>query len=104
RNCDNEKIRETQACEQHQQQWKKYVTQHKRQSASGFRRIAQRPTENLPWISTNMQAEQPHDEPILEMEYKNYFTAPSFYCVETICAPCGVVIAWAKFPKAESPT
>jgi len=24
--------------------------------------------------------------------------------VETICAPCGVVIAWAKFAKAESPT
>ena len=51
-----------------------------------------------------MQAEQPHDEPMLEMEYKNYFSAPRFYCVETICAPCGVVIAWAKFPKAESPT
>ncbi len=24
--------------------------------------------------------------------------------METICAPCGVVIAWAKFAKAESPT
>jgi hypothetical protein len=24
--------------------------------------------------------------------------------VETITAPCGVVIAWTKFPKAESPT
>ncbi|KAF8986787.1 hypothetical protein BDQ17DRAFT_1217781, partial [Cyathus striatus] len=31
----------------------------------------------------------------------NYFVAPRFYCVETICAPCGVVIAWAKFVKAE---
>ena len=29
---------------------------------------------------------------------------PCFYCVETICAPCGVVIAWTKFAKAESPT
>ncbi|KAF8871465.1 hypothetical protein BD779DRAFT_1613941 [Infundibulicybe gibba] len=27
-----------------------------------------------------------------------------FYCVETICAPCGVVIAWTKFDKSESPT
>ncbi len=27
-----------------------------------------------------------------------------FYCVETICALCGVVIAWAKFAKSESPT
>ncbi|KAF8869482.1 hypothetical protein BD779DRAFT_1457355 [Infundibulicybe gibba] len=27
-----------------------------------------------------------------------------FYCVETICAPCGAVIAWTKFDKSESPT
>jgi len=104
RNCDNTKIRGTQACQQHQQQWKKYVTQHKRQSAPGFRRITQRPAENLPWVSANVQTEQPHDEPMEEVEYKNYFSAPRFYCVETICAPCGVVVAWAKFPKAESPT
>ncbi|KAF8225621.1 hypothetical protein L208DRAFT_1305619 [Tricholoma matsutake] len=39
-----------------------------------------------------------------EVEHRNYFSAPRFYCVETICAPCGVVIAWEKFPKAESPT
>jgi hypothetical protein len=51
-----------------------------------------------------MQTEQPHDEPIPDREHKNYFSAPRFYCVKTICAPCGVVIAWAKFPKAESPT
>jgi hypothetical protein len=24
--------------------------------------------------------------------------------VETICAPCGVVIAWTKFARSESPT
>ena len=24
--------------------------------------------------------------------------------METVCAPCGVVIAWAKFAKSESPT
>jgi len=35
---------------------------------------------------------------------KNYFTPHRSYCVETICAPCGVVIAWAKFAKSESPT
>jgi len=56
------------------------------------------------WVSANVQTEQPHDEPMEEVEYKNYFSAPRFYCVETICAPCGVVVAWAKFPKAESPT
>src|SRR6266498_995200 len=26
------------------------------------------------------------------------------YCVETICAPCGTVIAWTKFDRSESPT
>jgi len=41
---------------------------------------------------------------MLETEQKNYFSAPRFYCVETICAPCGVVVTWAKFPKSESPT
>jgi hypothetical protein len=46
--CDNIKISGTQACKQHQQQWKKYATQHKRQSAPGFRRITQRPAETLP--------------------------------------------------------
>ena len=30
--------------------------------------------------------------------------APRFYCVETICAPCGTVIAWTLFDKAESET
>src|SRR6266498_794453 len=33
-----------------------------------------------------------------------YFGPSRFYCVETICAPCGTVIAWAKFARAESPT
>ncbi|KAF8878976.1 hypothetical protein CPB84DRAFT_1817459 [Gymnopilus junonius] len=27
-----------------------------------------------------------------------------FYCVETLCAPCGVVIAWTKFARSESTT
>jgi hypothetical protein len=48
---------------------------------------------------------QQHDEePTAGNQRDNYFIAPRFYCVETICAPCGVVIAWTKFAKAESPT
>jgi CxC5 like cysteine cluster associated with KDZ transposases/CxC6 like cysteine cluster associated with KDZ transposases len=34
--CDTDKIKGTQACQQHQQQWKKHVSQNKRQYASGF--------------------------------------------------------------------
>jgi hypothetical protein len=51
-------------------------------------------------------AHQPHDQPVEEsrQQVKYHFTAPRFYCVETICAPCGVVIAWTKFAKSESPT
>ncbi|KAM6503968.1 hypothetical protein JOM56_000911 [Amanita muscaria] len=41
---------------------------------------------------------------ILMSRSKDCFIPPKMYCVETICAPCGVVVAWAKFVKAESPT
>ncbi|KAF9493240.1 hypothetical protein BDN71DRAFT_1508809 [Pleurotus eryngii] len=40
-------------------------------------------------------------EEVSGTKYNNYFSASRFYCVETICAPCGVVIAWCKFAKAE---
>ncbi|KAF8983847.1 hypothetical protein BDQ17DRAFT_1393908 [Cyathus striatus] len=40
----------------------------------------------------------PHDDaPAPHEEQNHYFTAPQFYCVETLCAPCGAVIAWTKF-------
>ena len=40
----------------------------------------------------------------VDYQRKHYFGSSRFYCVETICAPCGTVIAWTKFDKAESPT
>ncbi len=47
----------------------------------------------------------PHDGPVLpDRENKHYFSPNRFYCVETVCAPCGTVIAWTKFAKSESPT
>src|SRR5438309_10755040 len=37
---------------------------------------------------------QPYnEEPAEELAKKNYFSPAQFYCMETICAPCGVVIA-----------
>ncbi|KAF8990321.1 hypothetical protein BDQ17DRAFT_1393155 [Cyathus striatus] len=33
---------------------------------------------------------------------QSYFSPNRYYCVETVCAPCGVVIAWKKFVKSES--
>lgn len=98
--CTNQRIGKIQACQEHQEEW----FNHLRQTLPGFRRVVRRPEENLSWQPTPSTNTQPHDEPTPETQRSAYFVAPRFYCVETICAPCGVVIAWTKFAKAESPT
>ena len=62
------------------------------------------PNENLPWNTETPRNVQPHDEEASETLKKNYFSPGHFYCAEILCAPCGVVIAWTKFAKSESPT
>lgn len=104
RDCPNDKIRDTQACQEHQQQWKKHVDLHSRQALAGVHRALQRPGENVEWLNPVQQNSHPHDQPVPENHKAHYFSPSRFYCVETLCAPCGVVIAWAKFAKAESPT
>ena len=104
RGCNNQKVLGTQACQQHAGDWNKHVKNHSRHSYHGARRQLQRPGENLPWQPAAHINLQPHDEVTSETLRKNYFTPSRFYCVETICAPCGIVIAWAKFAKSESPT
>ena len=64
----------------------------------------QRPAENLEWNPAIVENVQPHDQEAPEIARKYYFGSAWFYCVETICAPCGVVIGWNKFAKSESPT
>jgi hypothetical protein len=108
-NCQNIKVNPTHACHQHQSEWKKYIQSHSRENLSGVRRMLKRPEENLPWQINNVQRNvQPHDQEVdpnaLEPQRKHYFGPSRFYCVETICAPCGIVIAWTKFDKSESPT
>ncbi|TFK18792.1 hypothetical protein FA15DRAFT_558263, partial [Coprinopsis marcescibilis] len=48
---------------------------------------------------------QPHDQPEEEEQERvsHYFGPKQYYCVETICYPCGAVKAWALFAKSESP-
>ena len=108
RDCQNPKQDPTQACEQHQNNWRTHVLRYGQQSMLGIRRIIRRTAEERhPWLPNhNQQAPQAHDEPDdgQEIQQNSYFRAPRFYCVETMCAPCGVVIAWTKFVKAESPT
>jgi hypothetical protein len=103
RDCVNPKVAGTKACRIHQEQWNAHIQKHKHHSLPGARRIFQQ-TNTQPWLRGRQSTTQPHDEPAEEPERKNYFSPSRFYCVETICAPCGVVIAWAKFAKSESPT
>ena len=105
KNCSNSKAEYSQTCQLHHSHWHSHVMHFGKQSLLGIRRLLLHTEEEhqelLPPI--NQQA-QPHDEPPVEVQSKNnYFVAPHFCCVETICAPCGVVLAWTKFHKSESP-
>jgi hypothetical protein len=104
--CSRIKLTGTQACAQHQEQWYQHIIRYGCQSLSGFTRLLRRSeTENQPWLPQTRRYTAPHDQPgASTSQCKTYFQASRFYCVETICAPCGVVIAWAKFAKSESPT
>jgi hypothetical protein len=105
RGCTNAKVTGSQACEEHQENWYAHVVRYGRQSILGICRMLRRTEEErLEWLPDTARQVQPHDEPAPARRRGNYFIAPRFYCVETICAPCGVVIAWTKFARAESPT
>jgi len=73
---------------------------------SGLRRALQRPAEREAWQGElTTQNQHQHDEEQDDADTrKHYFGSSRFYCVETLCAPCGTVIAWTLFSKAESPT
>ena len=77
---------------------------HRQQVLGGYRRAIRRPDETLPWMPAVQHQVQNHDEEQEAPRSRDCFIPPRMYCVETICAPCGVVIAWSKFQKAESPT
>jgi hypothetical protein len=103
--CAQPRVRDSLACQAHQAAWRKYKFDHSRSSLAGVRRMLQRPGERNPWQPGLRRTDQPHDnDQDIEIPRLHYFGPGKFYCVETICAPCGVVIAWTKFDKSESPT
>ena len=107
RDCTNRRVEGTSACQTHQPEWRKYKKHHSRQTQSGVRRMLQRQGENLAWNvdQRRPRQQQQHDDPSEEPPLSpNYFSPARYYCVETICAPCGVVIAWTKFARSESTT
>jgi hypothetical protein len=105
-NCNNPKVPPSQTCAQHQNRWYQHAVRYGQQSLLGIRQLVRHSAEEgLAWLPSINRPVQYHDqEPAALNKKDNYFVAPHFYCVETICAPCGVVIAWTKFAKAESPT
>jgi hypothetical protein len=104
KDCQNPKASNIHTCHQHEHIWHSHVQRYGKASPLGIKRLLRRSEEeSLPWLQTVPRRIQPHDEPTPEpARHSHYFVAPRFYCVETICAPCGVVIAWTKFARAES--
>jgi hypothetical protein len=103
RDCTDILIPSTMACANHQGLWNKYKLDHSAGGLAGSKRMLNRRQENLPWSSKSDHEHQPHDQPAPDQaKTKHFFGPATFYCVETICAPCGVVVAWAKFAKSES--
>ena len=103
--CNNNKVHPTQACHQHKSEWDKHIHNRSPGALAGVRRMLRRPGENVEWLPSLQQNSLPHDGPVPpDRENKHYFSPNRFYCVETVCAPCGTVIAWTKFAKSESPT
>jgi hypothetical protein len=103
RDCTETSVRPTKACAAHQSAWNKYQLDHSAASLAGSKRMLNRQQENLEWNPKPEQEFQPHDQPAPEpKKLKHFFGPATFYCVETICCPCGVVEAWAKFARAES--
>jgi hypothetical protein len=104
--CNQDRIPLTQACQQHQHQWQNHIQNRAPGALAGVRRMLRRPEENMEWLPNPIQHDHhPHDGPALpDRAVKNYFSPNRYYCVETVCAPCGTVIAWTKFARSESPS
>src|SRR6202790_5036391 len=92
-NCNNPKVPPSQTCAIHYNRWYSQVIRYGRQSLLGVRRLVRRSEEeHLPWLPQVRCQVQPHDAAAAPQNRKdNYFVAPRFCCVETICAPCGTV-------------
>src|SRR6202050_1754086 len=106
RDCDRPKVAPSHTCAIHQNRWHQHIIRHGRQSLLGIRRLIRRSEEErVEWLPRRNRQVQPHDEDTSsESRRDNYFVPPRFYCVETLCAPCGAVHAWTLFDKSESPT
>jgi hypothetical protein len=61
RGCTSTKKSGTQACTEHQGEWKKHSHRRSKQSLAGVKRMLQQPGENVPWQPSNERPVQPHN-------------------------------------------
>lgn len=94
------------ACLRHQALWKDHLRRKHKSTLNGLRRVLQKRNQDREeWQPQSTQVAPAHDDEVGDDGNRHHYFSPSrFYCVETICAPCGTVIAWTKFDKSESPT
>ncbi|KAF9492756.1 hypothetical protein BDN71DRAFT_1483711 [Pleurotus eryngii] len=99
--CNKIKVGRTQACEDHQEQWRTFRGCYANTSLLGVQQILRRAQEERQdWLPHAAEAEELEHGNLQEQKVEEV-SGTKFYCVETICPPCGVVIAWHKFAKAE---
>ena len=102
--CEEDCVQDTLACVEHAQLWRKHTQRRSQGFLHGLRWVLRQPNDRQAWQQENQNNQQAHDEEQPEPIQQHYFSPGQFYCVETITALCGVVIAWTKFDKSESPT
>jgi hypothetical protein len=103
--CTSNTVEGTLACQGHQAKWQRFLRNHQAKQLSGYRRALRRADDTWPWMPQMPANQQPHDQGVVDHGgSRDHFIPSRSYCVETICAPCGIVVAWAKFATAESPT
>jgi hypothetical protein len=103
-NCTNDKQGQTLACEAHQAKWRRFQKYHQARQMSGYRRALRQADDTLPWMQQRSSNQQPHDQEANDSQSnKDHFIPSRTYCVETLCAPCGVVVAWTNLQRQSHP-
>ncbi|KAF9488941.1 hypothetical protein BDN71DRAFT_1484984 [Pleurotus eryngii] len=74
-------------CQEHEEEMKDHC--HMKGCNKNKRMLRRAQEERQDWLPHTAGAEEV--EEVSGTKYNNYFSAPRFYCVETICAPCGGV-------------
>ena len=70
----------------------KYTQNHSPAIFAGVYRLLQQPGQNLECLPNPIQHDHHshYGPPHQDWTLKNYFSPNHFYCVENLCAPCGI--------------